>query len=50
MRGKDFPLKYTGPPSPPLPQAEKMPWLTMGQGGGRFWGREQRKTLKTFSL
>lgn len=34
----------------PPPQAEKLPWLAKGRGGGRFWDRGERRALKTFSL
>jgi hypothetical protein len=35
---------------PPPSQAEKLPWLAKGRGGGRFWDRGERRALKTFSL
>lgn len=46
MREKDFPLETRRSPS----QAEKLPWLAAGRAGGRLWGREKRRALKTFSL
>lgn len=29
-------------------QAENLPWLAMGRGRGRFWGRGEKRALETF--